>query len=251
VRSLLREREPVDAVEAYYALHHGVDRTTLHLYPPGADRVRGYACISRTGMDLFRPLVTMRLPSDDGPDAIDLEASRRLLEEAIPADMPVILSGPASYASLLRALFTIHREDELTLFVLDRGRFEPIINVLLTRTTDYNNLPRFVIQRSVSEEATAASRVMAAAGLNWQSPHFAEIYVYTMTTHRRQGLGRSVVAAAVQHVLESGRIPLYVTSSSNLASIQLAEATGFVDLGIRRFLGEGERTAEPRSATMA
>ena len=57
---------------AYYALHHPDDKTTL-VVPPTAEgqRANGYVALSRTGIDLFRPLVTMRLPQP---------ASRRRLQ---------------------------------------------------------------------------------------------------------------------------------------------------------------------------
>jgi GNAT superfamily N-acetyltransferase len=50
--------------------------------------------------------------------------------------------------------------------------------------------------------------------------------VYTDPANRRQGLGRRVVARAVQELLESGRIPRYQVKESNLASRALAEGLG-------------------------
>jgi predicted GNAT family acetyltransferase len=58
---------------------------------------------------------------------------------------------------------------------------------------------------------------------------------------RRQGFGRSVLAAMVQHVLDSGRTPLYHVDERNEASIQLAESVGFLDRGLRVVLLQAVR----------
>jgi len=230
VRRLLREREPADAMAAYYALYHAAERTTLVLPPGDEERAGGYVALSRTGIDLFRPLVTMRLPTDRDPGAT--QATADLLQQALGPGQPVILSAPRRYRPLLEALFDIQSEEALRLYALDAGRFEPIINVLVTRGMGAGNLPSYSIRSSQSGE----EEVVASATLNWQSPHFGEIAVNTRPQHRRQGWGRSVVAALSQHLLDSGRTPLYVVTEDNLPSIQLAESVGFVDTGVREIM---------------
>lgn len=228
IRHLLREREPADAMAAYYALYHPDERTTLVTPPLRAEqRADGYVAFSRTGIDLFRPLVTMRLPTDRDPAATDAAAA--LLRQALAPGQPVIISAPDRYLPLLRALCDIQSEERLRLYALDGRRFEPIINVLVTRSEGPGGLARFTIRSS----QTGTEEVAATASLNWQSPHFAEIAVSTRPQFRRQGWGRSVVAALCQHVLDSGRAPLYVVSEENAASIQLAESVGFSDTGAR------------------
>ena len=107
--------------------------------------------------------------------------------------------------------------------------FEPIVNVLVTRGVGAGGLARYTIRSAQSGQ----EEVMADATLNWQSPRYGEIAVNTRPQHRRQGWGRSVVAALSQHLLDSGRTPLYVVSEENAASIQLAESVGFRDTGAR------------------
>jgi RimJ/RimL family protein N-acetyltransferase len=226
LRHLLDERSPTDAIASYYALHHPDAKTQLLTIPTDADRAAGYVAISRTGMDLFRPLVTLRLP------LADMAASRDLIHQALLPKTAVILIAPLSYRPLLHALFEIQVEEQLRLFTLDRSRFEPIINLLVTQTTGPNDLPRFIIRNNNSRER----EVVASAGLNWQSPTFAEISVNTRPEHRRRGWGRSVVAAMVQHVLGNGRSPLYIVSEHNSPSLQLAQQVGFVDSRIRLLL---------------
>jgi hypothetical protein len=226
-----------DAVAVYYAFHHPDQKIQTFTYPPGESRARGYVCLARTGMDLFRPVVTLRLPESAAPGGLDLEAAAELLHLAIPEGMDVILNAPGSYQPLLSGLFNISKEEILGVYVLDRGRFQPIINVLVSRSDSFNNLPRYIIRETGA--TSGRGDILASAGLNWQSPRYAEIYVHTKSPHRRQGLGQSVVASVVQHVLESGRTPLYVVSEENQASIQLAELAGFVDIGVKQILIEG------------
>ena len=232
IRLLLREREPADAMAAYYAFHHPDDKTTLVLPPAAGEGIRadGYVALSRTGIDLFRPLVTLRLPTDRHPNAAQDAAD--LLRLALGSGQPVILSAPVRYLPLLQAFFDIQSEEHLRLYALDARRFEPIVNVLVTRSTGPGNLPRFTIRSSQSGE----EEVVASATLNWQSPAFGEVAVSTRPQHRRQGWGRSVVAALSQYLLDSGRTPLYVVAEENAASIQLAESVGFTDTCVREVM---------------
>lgn len=230
IRHLIDARDSADSRADYYAFHHADFKTQLVTHRPDTAWAVGYVCLSRTGLDLFRPLVTMRLPLGDA------QACRALLRRALPEGLSVIMSVPDSHVPLLSALCDIQRTEEMALMALDRGRFEPIINVLVTTETQANDLPRYVIRRD--------GDVAAAASLNWQTPHFAEIGVHTHPLHRREGYGRSVVAALAQYVISQRRAPLYVVSLANDASRQLAESVGFVDTGHREVLLEGALRAE-------
>jgi RimJ/RimL family protein N-acetyltransferase len=241
IRPLLDERKPADASAVYYALYHPDDKTQIITKPENAQRAQGYLCMARTGIDLFRPLLTLRLPYAKNGGEVDPAFGASLITKAIPEGMSVIINAPEIYRPLLSALFDIQQEQILRLFVLDRGRFEPIINVLVTRSESYDGSPKFVIRQSRSNKGAAQGEIVASAGLNWQSTYFAEIYVHTKSSFRRLGYGRSVVASLIQHVLESGRTPLYVANSENDPSIQLAESVGFIDSGVREILIESTR----------
>ncbi|MBP6015681.1 MAG: GNAT family N-acetyltransferase [Candidatus Promineofilum sp.] len=235
VRRLLQENEPMDAMAAYYAFHHPDDKTTLVLSPKGVEsageaRADGYVALSRTGIDLFRPLVTMRLPTDR--DRAAVEAAADLLGRAVAPGQPVILSIPVRYRPLIDALFDVQSEERLRLLALEPARYEPIVNVLVRRSDSQSGLPRFSISSSLSGQ----EEVVATASLNWQSPRFGEIAVNTRPQHRRQGWGRSVVAALSGYLIDSGRRPLYVVSVENDASAGLAESIGFTDTGVQEFL---------------
>lgn len=239
IRHLLDEQAAPDAGAAYYAFYHADFKTQLSTYRPQTARAIGYVCLSRTGLDLFRPLVTLRLPWGD------LAACTELLYHALPVGGEVILRVPALYMPLIRAMFEITAEEEQALLRLNRALFRPILNVLVTTDTGPNSLPRYLIRRD--------GDIGAVASVNWQTQAFAEIGVYTAAQSRRAGWGRSVAAALCHHLLEARRLPLYVTALTNTASWELAESLGFMDTGYREFLLEAalKPKADPSSAPSA
>ena len=214
----LLTNEPKDAQARYYALHHPDNRTTVMTAPADSLRPTSYICLSRTGYDLFSPLVTMRLPDD-------LNVGYGLLKEAIQPGQSVIFSTPPAYTPLIGALFDVESEQEMKTLVMDSGRYEPTINIYVVKSAGANGLPRAVIRKD--------GRLAAGAGINWQTDKFAEINVEVDGIQRRQGYGKSVVAALCSWIMDGGRKPIYVVAADNAASISLAEEVGFVDLGIR------------------
>ena len=239
IRSLLDERSVEDSQAVYYAFYHPDEKTQLITYPDEGFQAQGYVCMARTGIDLFRPLVTVRFPSSTSSRQIDIDLTSELIRSSIPPGMGVILSTLEDYEPMLGALFEIHKEQRLRVFALNRARFEPVINVLVTKAESYNGLPRYIIRQTGQTANGESGEILASAGLNWRSPHYAELYVHTKSLHRRQGLGLSVVSSMAQHVLELGQTPLYVANASNDASLQFAQSLGFVDTGVRWFLFEG------------
>jgi len=108
--------------------------------------------------------------------------------------------------------------------------FDPEINVLVVSNPAPDGTPRFQINANDTPQAVA--------GVNWQSPGFAEVYVFTESAARGRGWGNSVVSALVSELLKSGRMPLYVVNEQNTASINLATSIGFVDTGAREYAGQ-------------
>ncbi|MEZ4517749.1 MAG: GNAT family N-acetyltransferase [Chloroflexota bacterium] len=230
IRHLLREQDPADGMAAYYAFYHPDEKTNIVIMPEEGARADGYVAVSRTGIDLFRPLVTMRLPVDQGPQGYG--ASLALLRRTLGPGMPVFLSVPQRYMPLIRAVFDIQAEEVLRIYALDTRRFEPVINVLVVQSTGANGLPTYLIQSRQDGEP----ETVAMASLNWLSPYFGEIAVMTKPEYRRQGWGQSVVSAMVQYLLENGRTPLYAVNENNRPSVQLAGNIGFTDSGAREYL---------------
>jgi L-amino acid N-acyltransferase YncA len=180
---------------------------------------------------LFRPFITLRLPPND------MDGGVELIYKAIVPETAVILNILPTDAPLIHALFDIQADENINVLVLDENQFEPIINVLVTETASNNQYPRFTIRSN--------DEVAASAGINWQTDYFAELSVNTNPRHRRQGFGRSVVAAAANYVLTNGRIPLYAVADNNDASHQLAHSIGFIDKGFCHVLLQGSLKPKP------
>ena len=245
IRLLLNERDAADAMAVYYAFYHPENHTALVTYPPDAAVARGYICLSRTGIDLFRPLLTMRLPrSAESGGELDLDAGIDLIYRALPPESPIILHIPTTYLPLIRAIFHIEQEQTLRLLRLDRRRFEPLINVFVTQANSPDGLPRFLIRNPPGD---SQGDIVASASLNWQSPNFADVAVRTHPDYRRQGYGRSVVASLVDHLLRQGRTPLYSVNVQNAASAELAQSVGFVDTLARTVILEGQLKPHPHA----
>lgn len=235
IAHLLDEKHPQDATAVYYANHHPDNR--IRLFPfAESDRVLGYVALAQTGMDLFRPFVTMRLPIDD------FGLSTNMIYEGIGEGTAVILNAPQSYAPLLQALFDIQVIQTLHLYVLDIKNFQTNINILTEKSMGPNDLPRFLIKQP---NASGDRETVAASGLNWLSPEFGELSVRTQSAQRRQGMGYSVVNKMTEWVLTQKRKPLYMVAADNHASITLAERVGFVDSGYRQTLLEGILKPKP------
>ena len=118
--NLLDPRNPGDAMAAYYAYYHDRSRTQILTAPESAtaSNLQGFVTVSRTGIDLFRPLLTMRLPIHD------LETSAGLLRRALPAEHEAFVVCPVTYEPLVRALYEVRTEQRLALYTLDKSRFK-------------------------------------------------------------------------------------------------------------------------------
>ncbi len=241
IRSLLNETDVADASAVYYAFYHPDERTRIVTWSASTGKAIGYFCLARTGIDLFRPLVTMRFPTLPGHTDVDLESSMALIDIAIPVGSNIILSAPVKYRPMLAASFDFQTEQTLRLFRLEQERFKPLINVLVTKTEAHNNLPQYTIRQPAQKHTVNGGEILASSGINWQSARFAEIYVHTKSSHRRQGYGQSVVSRLVQDVLEYGRTPIYAVSVSNEPSVNLAQSIGFIYTGVEEILVEALR----------
>ncbi len=230
IQGLVHQDDPSDALAAYYGLYAPAQTRAVFTVSDEAGAPEGFLVRARTGLDLFRPVVAFRARSES--------AVARLVEAGVPMARPVILAvpaalGPWAYKSLQTSDAEVHR-----IYALERARHVPMINVLATTNRDPNGAPR--------SEIRTGGHLGAVAGVNWQTPRYAEIYVYTDPAVRGRGWGKSVVSTVAGLVLDSGRTPLYVVAESNDYSIRLAEAVGFHDTGAREILAEAVRP-EPAS----
>jgi ribosomal protein S18 acetylase RimI-like enzyme len=225
---LLDTRSPADAPTAYYALYHDPNRSALFVRQDNEGRAIGFVGRFQTGIDLFRPVVCMR--------CLDAETAADLLAEALVVGRPYVFFSSANQLPLVGGSLQTSNERTLSIFALDRARFTPVINVLVTTKTAPDGSPRAEIH---------SGGLQAAAGVNWQSPDFAEIYVHTEAEARQRGWGRSVAAVCTERVLASGRRPLYLVEPDNEASVRLAESVGYVDTGARQLIADAIYLGHP------
>lgn len=223
IRHLLSPGDPADALASYYALWHDPRRTRLTVHQSAQEEIDGFCVVCQTGVDLFRPLVTLRAP-DEGTVA-------DLLQAALEQNRPYQVIVPVTLASAVRAHLELSRSALVHVYRLDPSRFQPVVNVLVQQATAAGGPPRFQIE--------SQGQVMAMSGTNWRSPTFAEVFVYVHPRGRGRGWGRSVVSACTAALLEERLRPLYTVEEGNEASAHIAQGLGYVDTGLREFVGEG------------
>lgn len=221
-RYLLNDRFPSDAFAAYYTLYHDPKRTDIFLSYDQLNRVNGFLTRAQTGLDLFRPVVVVRAVND--------QVAASLFESGLQANRPYYLIAPLSLGVMINRTLTATDSEILRVYRLDPSRFNSQINILTVLSYAPDGSPRF--------EIGSNNQVHARAGVNWRSPHFAEVYVYTQTQARGRGWGRSVLSSLCVALLQDGLMPLYVVSEQNSASINLAESVGFVDSAAREFAAQ-------------
>jgi GNAT superfamily N-acetyltransferase len=224
-RQLLDENEPRDALAAYYALYAPVVRSELFVHQDADGRTDGFLVRARTGLDLFRPLVTLR---GANPTAL-----ADLVVAGVPAGRPVYLTAPEDLGAAMVKLFQTQDAALHRLYRVRPNRLQRLINVLAVTSRDALGGPRCEIR--------SPEGLQAVSGVNWMSARFAEVYVYTDPAVRGRGWGKSVVSQVAGLLLDTGRTPIYVVSEHNDYSIRLAEAVGFEDTGCREFVAQATR----------
>ena len=232
-RVMLHLSDPVDALYAYYALYHDPRRTDLFVHEDAEDHADGFAAVCQTGQRLFQPTVALRAKNERA--AVDV------LRRALVPGRPYAVITTLDLMDAVAQVVEVEQAEIHHLYSLDLVRFRPVINVLVVTEEGVSGLPRFVIrsQGEIAAGGIAASGIAAEAGLNWVSPHFAEVFVRVEPNAQGRGWGQSVLAACTTWVVHSARQPLYVVSEANAPSIALAGTAGYADTGLCEFMGEG------------
>lgn len=225
IQPLLSLSDAGDALTAYYALYHSPALTRLLVHRDGRGAADGFLAACTTGADLFRPLVVMR--------AADERVVRELLGEGLTVGRPYHFMIPLRYAAVLTEMVELSEQQGVRVLALDRAAFEPAMNVLVVPVEGASGGLRFEIR--------SQGRVMAAAGTNWRSPQFAEVYVYAEPEARGRGWGKSVASACTAALLAEGVRPLYLVAEGDEVSSGLAAGLGYRDLGLRELSAAGAR----------
>jgi RimJ/RimL family protein N-acetyltransferase len=221
VRQILDDRSPADAPTAYYALHYPPAKTVLTVGEDERTQRMGFVAACQTGLDLFRPLVTMRCFSP--------QIAGRLLEDVLNEDRPYLFFARRDQLPLAETFMEVEYSRLLHVFQLDPDRFKPVVNVMVQHHTAPDGMPRCEI---------FSGGLQARAGVNWSSERFAEVFVHVEPEARQRGWGRSVASACTDHLLRIGKTPLYLVDIENEASRELALNVGYVDTGARQVYAE-------------
>lgn len=217
VRQLVDDTNPKDAPTAYYALFHDPKRSALYTSVDQNGVAQGFVGVFQTGQDLFRPLVTLSVRY--------AEVATELFQKALQPGRPYILFANLNQLSLIGDTLKLENQQILQTYRLDVTRFKPEINVTVVHSRAANGTARCEVSNG---------NYHAVAGVNWQSPGFAEVYVYTDPEVRQRGWGRRVLAALTDQILREGRQPIYLVESRNDISRDLAESLGYQDTGYRQ-----------------
>jgi ribosomal protein S18 acetylase RimI-like enzyme len=229
LRILLDARRPGDAMALYYALLHPAAKTRLWAHRSPAGRLDGFLVRAQTGQDLFRPLVTLR--------AQDASSASELLQAAFPSPQAAIFSIPEPLGLWVLPLISAEKTLQILILRLNPARMEPVMNIFVRRADSPGGLPRYEIRRD--------EKLLAAAGVNWQSSDWAEIFVQTDPQVRERGYGKSVCAALCRDLLEEKKGILYAVEETNAASLRLARSLGFEDTQEREILCFGSVPPDP------
>ncbi len=232
IAHLLSPTSSEDALTAYYALYH--KRTQL--FTRGQGVVVGFLAVCQTAHDLFTPLVVMRADSDDVLSA--------LLSNHLDEGREYLFTAREQRASVLKRCLITWDECYNLIYTVDQASFRPdfshpvpkVAPVLSSAEVREYRFPRFEIRDGED--------VIAAAGINWRSPYFAEVGVCTQEGYRERGLARAVVSACTSELLKEGIKPLYIVAESNIASIRVCEALGYYFSGYREFSCQGRLISE-------
>lgn len=219
---LLDLQSAADASAAYYALRHPADRVHLLGDFAGAETVRGFLAIARTGLDLFRPVAI--------PFAAHPTGLINLLRAGLKPGQPVLLFLPLDQQSWVEDLVELSDLRTMALFRLDPALFEPVLNVLVTPAKTPEGLPRF--------EVRTPTGLHAAAGVNWRGERFAEVYMESDPEGHVRGFARSVLAAIVGQLLSERLIALYRVDELDSQSASEAHAIGFRRTGERTMVAQ-------------
>ena len=224
-RTLLNEFDAADGLATYYTLHHKPERTMLVVHHNDNGKADGFVVRCQTGIDLFRPVVTMRLRGNG--DVAEL------LDQALQPGRPYILVVPASLQDRVESHLELTDITHNQILRLDPNRYHPEINVLVSTRVDEAGHPR--------AEILQQGKVAAVAGINWRTPIFAEIFVHVQPERRQRGWGRAVVNALVGELIKQQITPLYSVDEENDISLELASSVGFVDTGAREITAQAIR----------
>jgi hypothetical protein len=202
---------------AYYAFNHPPNRVKLYGFYPNEYPPTGFLALAQTGLDLFRPLV---VPFVGHPEAL-----KALIQAVIRPERPALLYLPLEQRVWIEESVELTQVQPSELMRIDPNRFEPLINVLMVRSTTPTGLTRFEIRSQTG--------VHAFAGINWKGNRFAEVYVGGDPEARDRQFLKSVLAAITKDLFDEGRLALFRVEEGDTRAMVEAMEIGYRTTGIR------------------
>lgn len=233
IRNLLDDSNPAESPTTYYALWHPAEKSALFVHTAPSGKVVGFMGRFQTGLDLFRPLITLKAPSPE-------VAASLLSQGGLVAGRPYIFFAGLNQLAMIGGSLHIENQRILRIYTLDSARFRPQINVMILHNTAHDGTPRCEVKQD--------GKVLSAAGVNWRSPAFAEIYVQTEPAARQKGWGKAVVSCLTERLLKSGLLPIYLVENGNEESRGLVESLGYYDTGSRQVYADTVYMGNPLQA---
>ena len=151
-----------------------------------------------------------------------------LLESALMPGRSYLVVTLPRLRGAVEAALSLTSTQTNAIYELDPEAYRPVVNVMVQPgSTPFQHVVR------------VRERVVAAAGVNWRTDRFADMYVYTDPEVQGRGWGRAVGAACVKELLSATVLPLYTVSEVHAASQGLAASLGFTDSGARELECQG------------
>lgn len=218
IRHLFDDSDPSESPTAYYALFHAAAKSALFTAPTESGRVNGFVGRFQTGVDLFRPLITLKCPNP--------HVAADLLSQALVIGRPYILFAGLNQLAMVGGSLHIENQRIQRIYTIDPTRFRRELNILVEHKTAHDGTPRC--------EMKSGGQTVATAGISWKSPAFAEIYLQVDAIGRQKGWGKSVLAALTETLLKMGVRAIYLVDNNDSNAREMVESLGYVDTGSRQ-----------------
>lgn len=134
---------------------------------------------------------------------------------------------------LTEPVLPVSARDVRQLAVADLGLLESAVPEL--RASCWAS-PRALLSEGVVAAAIVSGRIVATALTAACSERHAEVGVYSKEAFRGRGYASAAASLVVQHVQETGRIPVWSAGEHNLPSLSIAQKLGFVQVSRRTYV---------------
>jgi hypothetical protein len=219
---LLNRYSVEDAMVAYYALDHPANKTRLFGYFDSGEKPTDFLVIAQTGFDLFLPLVV--------PFISERKAFKYLIQTALSAQRHYLVTMPLDQSDMLEGVVDVTEPRVFDIHRLDLAFYDRVMNILAVRNENSSGWPRY--------EIASRRGGFAAAGVNWLSPHAAEIYTDADEEGRNRGFVTSVLSHIIEELMNEDRMILHRLDVEDARGYVDAFSVGFRPTGVRTLISQ-------------